>query len=82
MAEAEEPVGFIISNARRRRVIEALSKGGEALDQLEKMSRVLKIMLEKILAEMAKKEIVKKTKAGYTPTPEGKNVARLLKSMH
>ncbi len=39
-------------------------------------------MLEKILAEMAKKKIVKKTKAGYTLTPEGENVALLLKSMH
>lgn len=82
MAEAEELVGFVNSNARRRQVIEALSKGGEALEQLEKMSRIPKIMLEKILAEMAKKKIVKKTKAGYTLTPEGENVALLLKSMH
>ena len=82
MAEAEELVGFISSNARRRQVIEALSKGGESPEQLEKLSRIPKIMLTKILDEMAKKKIVKKTKAGYTLTPEGANAAQLLKSMH
>lgn len=82
MAEAEELVGFVNSNARRRQVIEALSKGGEALEQLEKMSRIPRIMLEKILSDMLKKKIVKKTKAGYTLTPEGENLALLLKSMH
>jgi len=82
MAEAEELVGFISSNARRRQVIEALSKGGESPEQLEKLSHIPKIMLTKILDEMAKKKIVKKTKAGYTLTPEGANAAQLLKSMH
>jgi len=82
MAEAEELVKFISSNARRRQVIEALSKGGESPEQLEKLSRIPKIMLTKILDEMAKKQIVKKTKAGYTLTPEGANAALLLKSMH
>ena len=82
MAEAEELVGFISGNVRRRQVIEALSKGGESLEQLEKLSRIPKIMLAKILEEMAKKKIVKKTKAGYTLTPEGADAAQLLKSMH
>jgi predicted transcriptional regulator len=39
-------------------------------------------MLEKILEEMTKKTIVKKTGAGYGLTPEGEHVAKLLKSMH
>jgi predicted transcriptional regulator len=82
MAEAEELVGFVSGNVRRRQVIEALSKGGESLEQLEKLSRIPKLMLEKILEEMAKKTMVKKTKAGYALTPEGEHVARLLKSMH
>ena len=82
MAEAEELVGYVSGNVRRRQVIEALSKGGESLEQLEKLSRIPKIMLERILAEMSAKEIVKKTKAGYTLTAEGEHVAQLLKSMH
>jgi len=82
MAEAEELVGYVNANARRRQVIEALSKGGESLEQLEKLSRIPKIMLEKILEEMTKKTIVKKTEAGYGLTPEGEHVAKLLKSMH
>jgi predicted transcriptional regulator len=82
MAEAEELIGYINANARRKQVIEALSKGGEAPEQLEKMSRIPKIMLEKILEEMTKKTIVKKTKAGYALTPDGEQVAKLLKSMH
>lgn len=82
MAEAEELVGYVSGNVRRRQVVEALSKGGESLEQLEKLSRIPKIMLEKILKEMADREIVKKTKAGYTLTPDGEHVARVLKSMH
>jgi len=82
MAEAEELVGFVSGNVRRRQVIEALSKGGESLEQLEKLSRIPKISLEKILGEMADRKIVKKTKAGYTLTPEGEHTAKMLKSMH
>jgi len=82
MAEAEELVGYVNANARRRQVIEALSKGGESLEQLEKLSRIPKIMLEKILEEMTKKTMVKKTQAGYALTPDGEHVAKLLKSMH
>jgi predicted transcriptional regulator len=83
MAEADELIGYVSGNVRRRQVIEALNKGGESLEQLEKLSRIPKIMLEKILDEMAKKKIVKKTKAGYTLTSEGEQVAGLLKkSMH
>ena len=82
MAEAEELVGYVSGNVRRRQVIEALSKGGESLEQLEKLSRIPKIMLEKILSEMATRKIVKKTKAGYNLTPDGEHVAQVLKSMH
>ncbi len=82
MAEAEELVGYVSGNVRRRQVIEALSKGGESLEQLEKLSRIPKLMLEKILKEMADNKIVKKTKAGYTLTPEGAEAAQVLKSMH
>jgi DNA-binding HxlR family transcriptional regulator len=81
MAEAEELVGFVSGNVRRRQVIEALSKGGESLEQLEKLSRIPKIMLEKILKEMEGKKIVKKTKAGYALTPDGDHLAQMLKSM-
>jgi predicted transcriptional regulator len=81
MAEADELIGFVSGNVRRRQVIEALSKGGESIEQLEKLSRIPKIMLEKILKEMDEKKIVKKTRAGYALTPEGEHVARVLKSM-
>ncbi len=82
MAEAEELVGFVSGNVRRRQVVEALSKGGESLDQLEKLSRIPKVMLKNILAEMENKKIVKKTKAGFTLTPDGEHVAKMLRSMH
>ena len=82
MAEAEELVGYVSGNVRRRQVIEALSKGGESLEQLEKLSRIPKVMLERILAEMESRKIVKKTKAGYSLTADGERVANLLKSMH
>jgi predicted transcriptional regulator len=80
MAEADELLGYVSGNVRRRQVIEALTKG-ESLDQLEKLARVPKIMLEKILKEMDEKKIVKKTEAGYALTPEGEHVSRVLKSM-
>ncbi|OPY27607.1 MAG: hypothetical protein A4E28_01942 [Methanocella sp. PtaU1.Bin125] len=82
MAEAEELVGFVSGNVRRRQVVEALSKGGETVEQLEKLSRIPRLMLNNILTDMEGKNIVRKTKAGFTLTPEGENVARLLKSMH
>jgi predicted transcriptional regulator len=82
MAEADELVGFVNANVRRRQVIEALSKGGESIEQLEKLSRIPKVMLKNIMAEMEGKNIVKKTEAGFALTPEGANVAQMLKSMH
>lgn len=78
----EELVGYISGNVRRRQAIEALSKGGESLVQLEKLSRIPKLMLEKVLGEMVDKKIVKKTTDGYKLTEEGENVTRILKSMH
>ncbi len=75
-------MGFVSGNVRRRQVVEALSKGGESLDQLEKLSRIPKVMLKNILAEMENKKIVKKTKAGFTLTPDGEHVAKMLRSMH
>jgi DNA-binding HxlR family transcriptional regulator len=80
MAVADELIGYVSGNVRRRQVIEALSKG-ESLEQLEKLAHIPKIMLEKILKELDEKKIVKKTKAGYTLTPEGEHVAQVLKSM-
>jgi predicted transcriptional regulator len=82
MAGAEELVGYISGNVRRRQTVEALSKGGESLEQLEKLTRIPRLMLEKIIKEMAEKKIVQKTKGGYKLTDEGEHVAHLLKSMH
>jgi predicted transcriptional regulator len=82
MADAEELVGYISGNVRRRQTVEALSKGGESLEQLEKLTRIPRLMLEKIIKEMAEKNIVQKTREGYKLTDEGEHVARLLKSMH
>ena len=79
---AEELVGYISANVRRRQTVEALSKGGESLEQIEKLTRIPKVMLERILAEMAEKKIVRKTKDGYQLTDEGQHAAHLLKSMH
>jgi predicted transcriptional regulator len=84
MAEenVEAIVGYISGNARRKQIVEALSKGAENVEALGKLTRIPRLSLEKMMEEMAGKNIVTKSKDGYKLTEAGEQATTVLKSMH
>lgn len=83
MAEenVEAIVGYISGNARRKQIVEALSKGAENVEALGKLTRIPRLSLEKMMEEMAGKNIVTKGKDGYKLTEAGEQATTVLKSM-
>lgn len=83
MAEdtADELVGYITGNARRKQIIDVLVKGDEHLIALAKLTRIPRLSLEKAIGEMVDKKIVSKEKTGYHLTETGKQVVALTKSI-
>ncbi len=84
MAEdnVEAIVGYISGNVRRKQIVEALSKGAGDIQALAKLTRIPRLSLEKMMEELAGKNIVKKEKAGYKLTEAGEQAATVLKAMH
>ena len=76
----EAIVGYISGNARRKQVVEALSKGAEDSLALAKLTRIPRLSLDKIMEELAGKEIVKKENNGFKLTNVGEQAATILKS--
>ncbi|WP_424359724.1 hypothetical protein [Methanocella sp. MCL-LM] len=77
----EAIVGYISGNARRKQIVEALSKGAEDVEALGKLTRIPRLSLEKMMEEMAGKNIVKKEKNGYKLTDIGEQATTVLKAM-
>lgn len=76
----EAIVGYISGNARRKQVVEALSKGAEDMQALAKLTRIPRLSLDKMMEELAGKEIVKKENNGFKLTSVGEQAATILKS--
>ena len=82
-ATVEEIAGYISGNVRRKQIVEVLEKNGsETFQALEKLTRTPKIMLEKVLKDMAEKGVIKKQKDRYVLTENGGTAATILGSIH
>jgi predicted transcriptional regulator len=78
----EAIVGYISGNARRKQIVEALSKGAEDIEALGKLTRIPRLSLEKMMEEMTGKNIVKTENKAYKLTDVGEQAATVLKSLH
>ena len=78
MAEAtvEEIAGFISGNVKRKQVLDVLDKNGsETLVALRKLTRMPRLMLEKVLKDMMEKGVVIKQDDSFSLTENGKKAA-------
>ena len=77
----EELVGYVNSNVKRKQVVDVLEKNGsESLDHLSKVTRIPRLSLQKIMEEMASKEIVKLEDGKYMLTETGDQVVIVSRS--
>lgn len=78
----EELVGYITGNVKRKQIIDVLDKNGsESFEALAKITRIPRLMLEKIMDEMLAKKIVKKEKDKYMLTETGNQVVVMTRSI-
>ncbi|CAJ37656.1 hypothetical protein [Methanocella arvoryzae] len=77
----EAMVGYISGNVRRKQIVEALSRGAESIEALGKLTRIPRLSLDKMMEEMAGKNIVKKEKNVYKLTEAGEQATTVLKAM-
>ncbi len=81
-ATAEELMGYISGNTRRRQIVDVLEKNGsETFEALEKLTRTPKLMLDRALKDMVEKGVITKQKDKYALTSEGTAAATILHSM-
>ncbi len=81
MAEAtvEEITGFISGNVKRKQVLDVLDKNGsKTSEDLRKITRTPKIVMEKVLNSMVENGVVEKQNDSYTLTENGKKAANNL----
>jgi predicted transcriptional regulator len=81
MAEAtvDEIAGFIIGNVKRKQILDVLDKNGsETFVALRKLTRIPKLMLEKVLKDMVEKGVIIKEKDSFILTENGKKAASIL----
>lgn len=78
-ATVEEIAGFISGNVKRRQIVDVLDKNGsETFEALRKLTRMPKLMLEKVLKDMGEKGVIIKQKESFTLTENGKAAATIL----
>jgi DNA-binding HxlR family transcriptional regulator len=78
-ATVEEIAGFISGNVKRKQVLDVLDKNGsKTFDALRKITRMPKIILEKVLKDMTEYGVVEKQNGVYTLTEHGKKVAGVM----
>lgn len=81
MAEAtvEEIAGFISGNVKRKQVLDVLEKNGsKTFDALRKITRMPKIILEKVIKDMTEYGVIEKQNDLFTLTEKGKKVANVM----
>jgi predicted transcriptional regulator len=78
-ATVEEIAGFISGNVKRKQVLDVLDKNGsKTFEALRKITRMPKIILEKVLKDMMDYGVVEKQNDSFTLTEHGKKVANVL----
>jgi predicted transcriptional regulator len=78
-ATVEEIAGFISGNVKRKQVLDVLDKNGsKTFDTLRKITRMPKIILEKVLKDMTEYGVVEKQNDVYVLTEKGKKVANVM----
>jgi len=81
MAEAtvEEIAGFISGNVKRKQILDVLDKNGtKTSEDLRKITRTPKIVMEKVLNAMVENGVIIKQNDSYSLTENGKKVANIL----
>jgi predicted transcriptional regulator len=81
MVEAivEEIAGFIIGNVKRKQLVDVLDKNGsETFVNLRKLTRMPKLMLEKVLKDMTEKGVIIQQNDSFILTENGKKAASVL----
>ena len=78
-ATVEEIAGFISGNVKRKQILDVLDKNGsETFVTLRKITRMPKLMLEKVLKDMAEKGVIIKQNDSFSLTENGKKAANIL----
>lgn len=78
-ATVEEIAGFISGNVKRKQILDVLDKNGsETLVTLRKLTRMPRLMLEKVLKDMAEKGVIIKQNDSFSLTENGKKAANIL----
>lgn len=78
-ATVEEIASFISGNVKRKQILDVLNKNGsETFEALRKLTRMPKLMLEKVLKDMAEKDVIIKENDSFTLTENGKKAATVL----
>jgi predicted transcriptional regulator len=81
MTEAivEEIAGFITGNVKRRQILDVLDKNGsESYEALRKLTRMPKLLLDKVLKDMEQKGVISIQNDKYVLTENGKAAAMVL----
>lgn len=75
----EEITGFISGNVKRKQILDVLDKNGSATQEyLGKLTRMPRLMLEKVLKDMAEKDVIVLKDGKYSLTESGKVAAQVL----
>ena len=78
-ATVEEIAGFISGNVKRKQVLDVLDKNGSATSEyLGKLTRMPRLMLEKVLKDMEEKGVIVKENGKYVLTENAKVAATTL----
>ena len=78
-ATVEEIAGFISGNVKRKQVLDVLDKNGsKTYESLRKITRMPKIILDKVLKDMVEYGVVVKQNDTFDLTENGKKVASVL----
>jgi predicted transcriptional regulator len=81
MAEAtvEEISGFISGNVKRKQIVDVLDKNGsKTAEDLRKITRTPKIIMEKVLKDMVENGVVIMENDRYDLTENGKTAANIV----
>jgi len=78
-ATVEEIAGFISGNVKRKQILDVLDKNESATSEtLGKLTRMPRLMLEKVLKDMIEKGAVVRQGDNFTLTENGKAAAAIL----
>jgi predicted transcriptional regulator len=78
-ATVEEISGFISGNVKRKQILDVLDKNGsKTSEDLRKITRTPKIIMEKVLKSMVENGVIIEQNDSFTLTENGKKAAMVL----